>query len=164
MVDLPTGQARAQAVSRRRYKRKPYQPISPDKFYETRRLANLSKQEVACLLHVTARTVALWEAGSSRIPYAAYKLLRILTGYELPGEAWKGWFIRGDTLWDPTNRPYQVGYLSYHSLTFSMARHWLEEHRAKPKAAGAGFLGDRRLAGGAGEPDAAPPLLRLVGL
>lgn len=75
---------------RKRYKRKSYQPVDHDKFYETRHMAGLSRTEVACLLHVTGRTIALWEQGKTAAPYAAYKLLRVLTRYDLPGNAWEG--------------------------------------------------------------------------
>lgn len=120
-------------MKRRRYKPKPFKPISHDKFKQTRRLAKLTREEVACLLHVTARTVALWETGKSRIPYAAFKLLRVLVAFDLPGDAWKGWSIRGDTLWSPEQRPYSAGYLGYQWLTFAMAESWRRaQERMKP--------------------------------
>jgi len=130
-------------VSRRkRYKRKPWKPIDYDKFHQTRRMAGLTQQEAACLLQVTERTIRLWEAGQSAIPYAAYKLLRILTGYELPGAAWEGWSIRGDQLWSPERRSFDAAQLSYMWLTFAMARRWQEELRkpqpAPPARAGSG--------------------------
>jgi DNA-binding XRE family transcriptional regulator len=62
----------------KRYKRKPFKPINCDDFKELRLMNRLSIQDTAKLLHVTSRTVSLWEAGSSRIPYAAFKLLRCL--------------------------------------------------------------------------------------
>lgn len=111
-------------MRRKRYRRKPFHPISPDKFRQVRQLVGLTQKETACLLHVTTRTVALWESGKSGIPYAAFKLLKILVGFELPGEAWKGWTIRGDTLWSPEERPYKAGYLSYLWLTLAMADNW----------------------------------------
>jgi hypothetical protein len=42
------------------------------------------------MLHVNLRTVINWETGATTIPYAAYKLLRVLSGYELPGEPLMG--------------------------------------------------------------------------
>lgn len=50
------------------------------------------------MLFVTYRTLHNWESGRVQVPYAAYKLLRILTGYDLPGEAWMGWRLSGNTL------------------------------------------------------------------
>src|SRR3546814_18321835 len=61
----------------------------------------LSVGAAAKVLHVTARTLHNGEAGASRVPYAAYKLLRLLRGGELPGAAWKGWRLHGDTLYSP---------------------------------------------------------------
>lgn len=112
---------------RKRYKRKPWKPIDPDKFHETRLLARLTQQQTASLLHVTERTIRLWENGQAAIPYAAYKLLRVITGYELPGPAWVGWSIRGDTLWSPENRGFTAAHLGYMWLTFAMARNWQEQ-------------------------------------
>jgi DNA-binding transcriptional regulator YiaG len=131
MVDLSASEDPL-SVSRRRYKRKPYRPVDHAKFKETRYLARLTVQEVAWLLHVTARTVANWESGKVAIPYAAFKLLRLHLGYELPGDAWKGWSLRGDTLWSPEGRPYTAAYLSYHWLTFAMARSW-HQHAEKQR-------------------------------
>ncbi len=119
---------------RKRYKRKPWKPVDYEKFHETRLMARLTQREVACLLHVTDRTVRLWENGEVAIPYAAYKLLRILTGYELPGEAWAGWSIRGDNLWSPEQRPFDAAMLSYMWLTFTMARRWQESVKAERPA------------------------------
>ncbi|MEZ0245955.1 MAG: VC1465 family Xer recombination activation factor [Methylophilaceae bacterium] len=113
------------------YKPISYQPVDHEKFYETRRMACLTREEAACLLHVTERTVRLWESGKSSIPYAAYKLLRLLTGGELPGKAWEGWTIRGDSLWSPTGRRFDAASLSYLELTFSMARNWKEDYDRK---------------------------------
>jgi transcriptional regulator with XRE-family HTH domain len=124
-------------MSRRRYKRKPHRPISHEAFRRIRFLARLTQEETACLLHVTARTVAFWESGQVSIPYAAFKLLRILTGYALPGAAWKGWTIRGDTLWSPEGRGYNAGYLAYNWLTFAMAESWRKSPRTRQPGLGA---------------------------
>ncbi len=130
MVDISACQAAAEPGEmvrrRKRYKRKPWKPIDHEKFHETRRMARLTQQEAACLLHVTERTIRLWESGQSAIPYAAYKLLRILTGYELPGAEWQGWSISGGKLWSPESRSFDPAYLSYMWLTFVMARRWQE--------------------------------------
>jgi transcriptional regulator with XRE-family HTH domain len=87
-------------------------------------MARLSQLDVAKLLFVTERTVRYWESGKNAIPYAAYKLLRIHVGYELPGKAWQGWSIRGDTLWSPESRGFNAAYLGYLWLTYAMARRW----------------------------------------
>lgn len=35
------------------------------------------------------------------MPYSAYKLLRILSGFELPGATWAGWHMHSGKLWTP---------------------------------------------------------------
>jgi transcriptional regulator with XRE-family HTH domain len=121
-------------VKRRRYKCKPYQPVDRAKFKQARLLSRLTIEAVAALLHVTPRTVSNWERGQVAIPYAAYKLLRVLLAFELPGEAWKGWTIRGDTLWSPEGRGYGAAYLGYQWLTFAMAKNWSEHKQAERDA------------------------------
>lgn len=63
----------------------------------------LTEVDVARFLQVTTRTVYAWISGRVRIPYAAYKLLRLQLHYELPGDAWKGWSISAGRLYTPEN-------------------------------------------------------------
>lgn len=63
--------------------------------------AGLSLHDTAKILHVTPRTVYAWFSGRTSVPYAAYKLVRILGRYELPGDAFKGWMIHSGKLWTP---------------------------------------------------------------
>ena len=42
------------------------------------------------------------------VPYTAFKLMRILRGYELPNHHWKGYRIVGDTLWSPEGLAFQA--------------------------------------------------------
>ena len=65
------------------------------------RSLGLSRADCAKFLHVTERTLHNWESGRHDIPFAAYKLLRLVTGQELPGKAWDGWSISGGKLWTP---------------------------------------------------------------
>src|SRR3546814_19751205 len=75
--------------------------VTAFRFREMRLSCALSVAAAAKVLHVTARTLHNWESGASRVPYAAYKLLRLLSGGALPGAAWKGWRLHGDTLYSP---------------------------------------------------------------
>ena len=61
--------------------------------------AGLSIAEAAKLLHVTERTVRYWISGKVSVPYAAYKLVRVLRYFELPGDQWKGWHFAAGKLW-----------------------------------------------------------------
>lgn len=70
--------------------------ISPGDFRNLRRFSGLTRKQAAELLDVTARTIQNWETGGARIPWMAYRMLRILTGYALPGKAWEGWSVHGD--------------------------------------------------------------------
>lgn len=95
--------------------------IDPKEFKITRQAAGLTVDQVAGLLFVTPRTVRYWEAGRYRIPYPAFKLLRILRGAELPGEAWAGWRVTRGALWSPAGQCFLPGELAYLSLVFRQA-------------------------------------------
>ena len=60
----------------------------------------------AQLLHVTERTLHNWESGKHEIPFAAYKLLRLLNRMDLPGDSWAGWCFHGGKLWTPEGRSF----------------------------------------------------------
>ncbi len=57
------------------------------------------------LLQVTPRTVRNWLSGHTAIPYAAFKLLRVLRGFELPMPGFEGWCMHSGKLWTPEGRP-----------------------------------------------------------
>jgi transcriptional regulator with XRE-family HTH domain len=118
-------------LRRKKYKRKPYKPIDREKFVELRKINRLSVDQVAKLLQVTSRTVAHWESGVTRIPYSAFKLLRYLASGELLPEAWKGWVIKGDTLWSPVGRPFRQHELTYLTHYFTMARYWQADYERR---------------------------------
>ena len=64
---------------------------------------NLGMDLPACakFLHVTQRTLHNWESGKHVIPFAVYKLLRLLNRMELPGPSWAGWSFHTGKLWTP---------------------------------------------------------------
>jgi hypothetical protein len=53
---------------------------------------------------VTDRTWHNWETGAHRIPFAVYKLCRVLARLALPGAAWAGWRLEGSALITPEGR------------------------------------------------------------
>jgi DNA-binding transcriptional regulator YiaG len=63
-----------------------------------------SVEDAGKYFQVTDRTWHNWETGAHRIPFAVYKLARVLASLELPGAAWAGWRIEGDQLITPENR------------------------------------------------------------
>jgi len=112
----------------RPFRRQAIRPgIDRSTFAEARLIAGLTRRGAADLLRVTCRTVCNWERGRTAVPYSAFKLMRVMTGWELPDEAWRGWCVRGDTLWSPTGRGFEAGSLGYLALVFAMARHWLRD-------------------------------------
>jgi len=52
-------------------------------------------------LHVTPRTIRYWISGKVLVPYAAYKLVRIMRLFELPCSGWHGWHMHSGRLWSP---------------------------------------------------------------
>lgn len=60
-----------------------------------------SRADCAEFLHLTERCLRNWEAGRRPVPFAAYKLLRLHLGYELPGSAWRGWSVSRGKLCTP---------------------------------------------------------------
>ncbi|WP_363717221.1 VC1465 family Xer recombination activation factor, partial [Rhodoferax sp.] len=81
-----------------------------------------SVEDAGKYFQVTDRTWHNWENGSHRIPYAVYKLARILARLELPGEAWAGWRIEGDLLITPEGRQITPKDGSWWSLLIRQAR------------------------------------------
>jgi len=75
--------------------------IDPADFHLMRHRAFLTIQQAAKLLDVIQRTLQNWENGRVRIPYTAYRVLKIKVGYGFDDEHYDDWFARGDTLWSP---------------------------------------------------------------
>jgi DNA-binding XRE family transcriptional regulator len=98
--------------------------IEPQDFCDLRRQAGLTRLQAAKALDVTGRTIQNWETGGARIPWMAHRMLRILRGYALPGKAWEGWTIDGDTLTAPNGRHFTANELQHIEQVFSMARLW----------------------------------------
>lgn len=61
----------------------------------------LTPESAAQALHVSPRTVRYWISGKTLVPYAAYRLLRIMAGAELPSPGWDGWHMHSGKLWSP---------------------------------------------------------------
>jgi DNA-binding XRE family transcriptional regulator len=76
----------------------------------------------AKFLHVTERTLHNWESGKHDIPYATFKLLRLMNGLELPGKTWAGWQFQGGKLWSPEGRSFEGTDGSWWSLLLRQAR------------------------------------------
>lgn len=108
--------------------------IEPQDFRDLRRQAGLTRREAAAVLDVTGRTVQNWETGGARIPWLAYRMLRILQGYALPGSDWEGWTVHGDTLTAPNGRHFSSGELQHLEQVFAMSRLWQKIYAEKCRA------------------------------
>jgi transcriptional regulator with XRE-family HTH domain len=131
-------------VKQKKYKRKPYKPIDREQFMQIRKENRLSIEQAAKLLQVTSRTIAHWERGVTRIPYSAFKLLRCLANGELLPDVWKGWTVKGDTLWSPVGRPFRQHELTYLANYFTMARYWQADYERRSAARQAARINDIR--------------------
>ena len=67
--------------------------VEASRFRDTRFTCNLTVPAAAKLLRVSERTIHNWESGAARVPYAAYRLLRIVRGGEFVHSSWKGWAV-----------------------------------------------------------------------
>lgn len=126
---------------------KPFRSIEAENFELLRVTHRLSVKNVSELLHVSEATVLNWESGRARIPYAAYRLLKVLRNHEMPDQAWDGWRLSGDTLYSPTNRSFKPHELLYISHYFTMARYWLKDSDIRNRQAKISSLKRRALTG-----------------
>jgi hypothetical protein len=90
--------------------------------------AGLSIEETAKALHVTTRTLRYWISGRVAIPYAAYRLVRILGRFELPDPAWAGWIMHSGRLWSPEGHGFVPGDSNWWGRLVSQARLWREQY------------------------------------
>ena len=110
-------------MSRRRW-------IDPHDFADLRKQSGLTRSEAAKALDVTPRTIQNWETGGARIPWMAYRMLRILRGFALPCSAWEGWTLRGRTLYSPTGRSFDAVWLQNMEHVFAQAKLWRQMYSA----------------------------------
>jgi hypothetical protein len=111
--------------------------IEPQDFRDMRRRADLTRKQATDLFDVTARTIQNWETGGARIPWMAYRMLRILTGSALPGKAWEGWTVHRDRLIAPNGVWFDVAYLEQFERVYALARLWRQDfakRNRKPSA------------------------------
>ena len=114
------------------------------KFKAMYRSLGMDLPQCAKFLHVTERTLHNWESGKHDIPYATFKLLRLMNGLELPGKTWAGWSFQGGKLLSPEGRSFEGTDGSWWSLLVRQARQFpvlsarlgrLEGELSKAKAA-----------------------------
>lgn len=86
-------------------RKKPSPPvITAEQFRDARVFGGFSREEVAEFLGVSRRTIGHWETGNARVPYSAFKLLRVYRHGDLIDPAWSQWKISKGMLWTPEGR------------------------------------------------------------
>lgn len=102
--------------------------IEPQDFRDLRKRDDMTRKQAADVLDVTVRTIQNWETGGARIPWLAFRMLRILKGYALPGKAWEGWTVCGDRLYAPNGRWFEANSLEQIEQVYAMARLWRQDY------------------------------------
>ena len=108
--------------------------IHPHDFADLRKASGLTRLQAAEELNVTPRTIQNWETGGARIPWMAYRMLRVLRGAALPGVSWDGWTVRGSQLFSPSGRAFDAVWLLDVENTFAQARLWRQMYAASGRA------------------------------
>lgn len=111
----------------RRYRKvKPIRPrfvyVSHEDFRVERITAGFTRYQAADYLGVNVRTIRNWETGATRIPYPAFRLLRMRAKGLVYGQGWEGWrFTSEGALCSPVGRSYTPNQLLDLSHVFRMA-------------------------------------------
>lgn len=108
--------------------------IQPHDFADLRKQSGLTRAEAAEELNVTTRTIQNWETGGARIPWMAYRMLRILRGFALPCSAWEGWTLRNHQLFSPNGRSFEAVWLLNVEHVFSQAKLFRQMYAASGRA------------------------------
>lgn len=133
-------------------------PITACRFREARLSAGMGVERCADLLRVSERTVRNWEAGKVRIPYAAYKLLRVLRGGRfLADPIWRDFRVWRDVLITPEGHKLPAGDLAWWSLLVRRARAFGELYAAGRIGAESGLPDRPELAVSIAAPQPAAP-------
>jgi hypothetical protein len=140
------------------------------RFREARLCCGLGVEACADLLQVTARTIRNWEAGATRIPYAAYRLMRVLRGGKVLGPQWRGFHVWRDHLFTPEGHRFHFSDLAWWSLLVRQAREFRsivlaknslgnpEASAASARIAGLVFLTNKEEKTPAKGPPVSPPI------
>lgn len=100
--------------------------IQGEQFRDERISAGLSRHAAATFLQVSLRTVGHWETGRCRVPYAAFKLLRICRRGELVDPEWCGFSLVRGRLITPEGHTFEPHELVWQSLLVRRARAFSE--------------------------------------
>lgn len=105
----------------------------PEQFYVERVSAGLTQLQACEYLGVTRRTIYNWENGKTRIPFPAFKLVRMRARSIVHVPGWDGWrYARDGALVTPDGRTFQPWELQNLQLVVSLSRRYLEGRQAAP--------------------------------
>lgn len=110
----------------------------PERFHVERMTAGMTQKQAAEYIGVSVRSIRNWETGVNRIPYPAFKLVRMRAKAIVHVEGWEGWrFARDGSLVTPDGRSFQPWELQNLQLVVGLARRYVEARRpdAQPAVA-----------------------------
>lgn len=84
----------------------------------------MSTRDAAKLLRVSLGTIHNWEAGIVRVPYTAFKLMRLMRGGKVLGPDWRDFFVHGERLITPEGHEFNRADLAWWSLLIRQAVAW----------------------------------------
>jgi hypothetical protein len=107
--------------------------ISPEGFRDLRHSCLFSRHACAAYLGVSPNTVRCWEAGRSRMPWSAVRLLRLLRCGDLGAlsDEWAGWTINRLGLHAPTGKTCRERDMRRWWLTCEQARLFREGYERR---------------------------------
>lgn len=108
----------------------------PERFHAERMAAGLTQKAAAEYLGVSLRSIRNWEKGCNRVPYPAFKLVRMRARAIVHVEGWEGWrFDRHGALVTPDGRTFQPWELQNLQLVVGLARRYMEARKPEPMSA-----------------------------
>lgn len=122
---------------RKKARRKPpHSPwADPEQFRLERLTAGLTQTKAAEYLGVSLRSVRNWETGCNRIPYPAFKLVRMRAKAIVHVEGWEGWrFDRHGALVTPEGHTFQAWEIQQLRLVVGLARRYVEASYIGPRS------------------------------
>jgi len=106
----------------------------PDRFHAERMTAGLTQKQAAEYIGVSVRSIRNWETGVNRIPYPAFKLVRMRARAIVHVEGWEGWrFARDGALVTPEGYSFQPWEIQNLRLVVGLARRYVEARYIGPR-------------------------------
>lgn len=98
----------------------------------TKRLESIfsgySCEQIAHWCDVSAKTVRAWKAGTKQPSKRAVKLFTLYAHGKILGKEWRGWTVKGATLYDPANQPFRLQHMQAHVVMYQLAEYCRRNH------------------------------------